>query len=92
MIKSIQYKGLKLYWNKEDSTKLPADQLRKIRLVLDVLDAAAFIEDINFPVANLHALKDAFKNNWAVTIKANWRIIFEFINGDVYLVDYLDYH
>jgi hypothetical protein len=29
---------------------------------------------------------------WAVTIQANWRVIFKFEDGDVYVVDYLDYH
>jgi proteic killer suppression protein len=92
MIKSIQHKGIKLYWTKGDSSKLAADQVRKIRLILDILDAAAFIEDINFPGANLHALKGEMKGKWAITVKTNWRIVFEFTAGDVYLVDYVDYH
>jgi proteic killer suppression protein len=28
----------------------------------------------------------------AVTVQANWRIIFKFENGDAHVVDYLDYH
>jgi hypothetical protein len=28
----------------------------------------------------------------AVTVRANWRVIFRFANGDVRDADYLDYH
>ena len=92
MIKSIQHKGLRILWTKGDGSRLPSDQLRRIRLILDILDAAALVSDINFPGAGLHALKGDLKGKWAVTVKANWRMIFEFYEGDVYLVDYLDYH
>lgn len=92
MIKSIQHKGIKLLWTKGDAAKLPFEQVRKIKLILDVLDAAENIDDIAFPGANLHALKGELKGKWAVTVKANWRITFEFSNGDVYLIDYVDYH
>lgn len=29
---------------------------------------------------------------WAVTVRANWRVIFRFEDGDAFDVDYLDYH
>lgn len=32
------------------------------------------------------------KGRWAVSVNGNWRITFEFINQDVILVDYEDYH
>ena len=92
MIRSIQHKGLKLFWTKGDQSKLLADQVFKIKLILDYLDAAEIIDDINFPGANLHPLKGDLKGFWAVTVKSNWRIIFEFKDGHVYLLDYLDYH
>ncbi len=92
MIKSITHKGLKALWTKGDASKLPANQIRKIKLILDVLDAIEEVGDMNFTGANLHALKGELKGKWGVTVKANWRIIFEFNNGDVYLVDYIDYH
>ncbi|MEG2847095.1 MAG: type II toxin-antitoxin system RelE/ParE family toxin, partial [Acinetobacter sp.] len=27
-----------------------------------------------------------------LTVNGNWRVIFKFEDGDVYIVDYLDYH
>lgn len=32
------------------------------------------------------------KDLWSVTVRANWRIVFRFANGDAGAVDLLDYH
>jgi len=32
------------------------------------------------------------KGSWAVTVRANWRVIFRFADGHAFDVDYLDYH
>ena len=92
MIASIQHKGLKLLWTKGDASRLPPDHIEKIRMILTLLDAAEKVSDMNFPGSALHPLKGSKENYWAVTVKANWRIIFQFKNGNAYLVNYLDYH
>jgi proteic killer suppression protein len=92
MILSIRHKGLRLFWTKDDASRLPADQVNKIRNILLLLDAATQLTDLNFPGAALHPLKGNLDGYWAVTVKSNWRIVFKFVNGNVYLVDYLDYH
>jgi len=81
-----------MLWTKNDASKLPADQVGKIRDMLTLLDAAEKVNDMNFPGSNLHPLKGDLDGYWAITVKANWRIIFQFENGMVYLIDYLDYH
>ncbi len=48
--------------------------------------------DIDSPALLLHALKGNLAGFLAVTVQANWRVIFKFEDGDVYVVDYLDYH
>jgi proteic killer suppression protein len=40
----------------------------------------------------MHSLKGALKGLWAVTVRANWRVIFRFDAGDAQDVDYVDYH
>jgi len=40
----------------------------------------------------LHQLKGKLKELWSVKVSGNWRIIFKFINGNAYIVDYKDYH
>jgi toxin HigB-1 len=47
---------------------------------------------MDLPGLHLHPLRGDFKGFWAVTIRANWRIIFRFENGEVFDVDYVDYH
>ena len=64
----------------------------RIRRVLAALDAAATIEALNQPSLHLHALKGDLKGFWAVTIRANWRIVFRFEDGNAFDVDFMDYH
>jgi len=32
------------------------------------------------------------KGQYAVRVSGNWRVFFEFVNGNAYIVDYGDYH
>jgi len=92
MIVSIRHKGLRLYFEKGDPSKLNAQHLGKIRLILTRLHAAKTIGDINIPGYGLHQLSGELKSFWAVKVDKNYRVIFQFINEDVHEVDYLDYH
>ena len=47
---------------------------------------------MDVPGFRLHALKGDLKGLYAVTVRANWRVIFRFIDGDAFDVDYVDYH
>ncbi len=60
--------------------------------ILDRLDAAALIEDMGYPGSGLHLLKGNLKGHWAVQVSGNWRVTFRFEDGDVFIVDYADYH
>ncbi len=92
VIISIQHKGLKMLWEKDNPTRLPPGQVRKIRMILTLLDAAKTVEDMNYPGSGLHPLKGSLNGFYAVTVTGNYRIIFRFENGDAELLDYLDYH
>jgi proteic killer suppression protein len=92
MIKFIQSKALKLFYQKDDGSKLPASQLGKIGLILGLLDAATRPEDMDFPGSALHKLSGDYKDYWSVKVNANYRIIFRFEGDHAYDVDYLDYH
>ena len=50
------------------------------------------IEDMALPGYKLHHLKGALLGRWSITVNANWRMIFEFVDGNVYVLDYEDYH
>jgi proteic killer suppression protein len=47
---------------------------------------------MNLPGFRLHRLKGDLRGFWAVTVRANWRVIFRFENGDAHDVDLIDYH
>jgi proteic killer suppression protein len=59
---------------------------------LAVLDTAQTLGDIGVPGYRLHPLKRATPRRWSIWVSGNWRITFEFRNGDVHLLDYEDYH
>ena len=92
MIEGFKHKGLKKFYEEDDSRKLPPAMVERIRDILTALDAALAVEELNRPSFRLHPLKGALKGNWAVTVRANWRIVFRFSNGAVSDVDFIDYH
>jgi proteic killer suppression protein len=60
--------------------------------MLAALDIAHLIEDMDLPGYRLHKLKGERKNYWSITVNANWRLTFEFKDGDAYSVNYENYH
>jgi len=92
MIRSIRHKGLKRLYDDDDPRGVIADHAQKLRDVLVRLDAAAVVADLDLPGFRLHPLKGDLKGFWAVTVRANWRLIFRFAGADVIDVDLVDYH
>jgi proteic killer suppression protein len=92
MIRSIRHRGLKRLYADDDPRGVIAEHVVKLRDILARLDAAGAAADMDLPGFRLHPLKGEFKGLWAVTVRANWRIIFRFAERDVLDVDYLDYH
>jgi len=92
MIRSIRHKGLKRLYEDDDSRGVNREHVVKLRDILARLDAARAVNDMNLPGFGLHPLKGDLKRFWAVTIRANWRVIFRFADHDAFDVDYVDYH
>jgi toxin HigB-1 len=92
MITSINHKGLRLYYEDGNSSKLPSEFLKKIARILTSLDAVSSEEDILALGSGIHKLSGDLSDFWSIKVSVNYRIIFAFSNGDVSEVDYLDYH
>ncbi len=92
MILSFQHRGLKRFYGKNDRSKLPADMVEKIEDILATLEIATGPEDMNRPSFRLHPLKGGRKGQWAVTVRANRRIVFGFEGVHACDVDFTDYH
>ncbi len=92
MIRSIRHKGLKRLYEDDDRRGIAAEHAERLRDILARLDASTTLADIDLPGFRLHPLKGELKGFWAVTVRANWRVIFRFAEGEALDVDYVDYH
>lgn len=92
MIESFRHKGLKRLYEDDDRKLLPQQLVGRIREILTALDAAETLEGLNRPSFRLHPLKGEFKGYWAVSVRANWRVVFRFVDGKACDVDFVDYH
>lgn len=92
MIKSFRHKGLGHFFESGTARGIQAAHTLKLRLQLAALDTATCIEDMDVPGYRLHQLKGARKGIWPITVNGNWRITFDFSEGNAYSVDYEDYH
>ena len=64
----------------------------KLRMQLAALETAVTIEDMNLLGFRLHPLVGAERGRWSIWVNGNWRLTFEFCDGNVYVLDYEDYH
>ena len=92
MIRTIRHKGLRRLYQDDDPRGVNPDHAGKLRNILARLDAARAVADMNLPGFGLHGLKGELKGFHAVTVRANWRVVFRFEEGGAEDVDYIDYH
>jgi proteic killer suppression protein len=92
MIKSFQHKGLRLYYETGGTKGIQAKHAEKLRMQLVALDTAFEIDDLDIPGYKLHPLKGDRKGTWSISVSGNWRLTFEFVDGNAYLLNYEDYH
>ncbi len=92
MIISFRHRGLKRLYERGDRSQIGADMLDKVLNILAVLDQANEPEAMNLPTFRLHPLRGDLKGFWAVTVRANWRIIWRFEGSATVDVDLIDYH
>jgi len=92
MIRTIKHKGLRRLFESGDRSKLPPVLVDRIEEILGLLDVSGDVREMDLPQFRLHQLVGDRKGQWAVTVRANWRIVFRFEGGDAHDVDFVDYH
>jgi len=92
MIKSFTHKGLKLFYDTGSLKGIQAKHAKKLRMQLAALDTAHTTYDLDIPGYNLHPLHGDRDGVWSITVSGNWRLTFEFIDGNIFLLNYEDYH
>jgi len=91
MIKSFIHKGLEDFFYDGTRKGIQAKHASKLVAILDRLDAANEIKDTNYPGSGLHLIPKT-KGRWSIKVSGNWRLTFEFKNGEALNVDVEDYH
>ena len=92
MIKSFKHKGLENFFYSGRKKGIKTEHSSRLERILDRLNAASDIKDMHYPGSNLHQLKGDKEGQFSVKVSGNWRVFFEFSDGDAYIVDYGDYH
>jgi proteic killer suppression protein len=92
MIRNFRHRGLKRLFEKDDSARLPPEDVDRISRILARLNEAVDVQNMDLPGFHLHPLKGNYKGFWSVTVRGNWRVIFRFEDGQALDVDYIDYH
>jgi proteic killer suppression protein len=92
MIKSFRHKGLRRFYESGSVAGIQPQHSSRLRMQLAALDTAATIEDMNIPGFRLLPLKGSEQDRWSIWVNGNWRLTFEFRDGNAYVLDYEDYH
>ena len=92
MIKNFKHKGLKKFFTNGDQKGINSKHASRLEERLQALHTATEIEDMDIPGWKLHGLKGSRQDQWSISVSGNWRIVFEFENGNAYIVNYEDYH
>jgi len=93
MIRSFASKETERLFRRQFSKKLPQDIQRRARIKLEILDAIERIDDLRIPPSNrLEKLSGDRDGQYSIHINEQWRICFEWHDGDAYQVEIIDYH
>ena len=83
------YHGRRTSHARRIATSIRSAALRK----LDLIDAAAVIEDLRVPPGNcLEKLSGDLKDYHSIRINDQWRVIFRWLDGGADEVEIIDYH
>lgn len=92
MIASFRHKGLRKFFESDSLAGIQPAHAKRLRMQLIALDTALSIEDMDIPGFRLHPLKGNDYDRWSIWVNGNWRVTFEFRDGNAFVLDYEDYH
>jgi len=92
MIKSFRHKGLRRLYETGSVAGVQTSHGKRLRMQLAALDSAQVIEDLDISGFRLHPLKGELRGRWSIAVNGNWRLTFEFRDGNAFVLDYEDYH
>ena len=93
MIKTFRDAGTERLWYEERSRRLPASLHRAALKKLQMLNAAGALDDLALPPGNrLERLNGDREGQHSIRINDQYRVCFEWREGNAYGVEITDYH
>ena len=93
MIRSFRCDETEKIFRRQFSRRFPNDIQQRAFMKLNAIDAATQLKDLSLPPSNrLEALKRERKGQWSIRINDQWRICFEWRDGNAEQVEIVDYH
>ena len=94
-VRSIRHRGLRELFEHDSSRRLKQDLVERVRGIVTALALAenmeGFVRDAA-PGWRVHRLSGGRRNEWSVSVSANWRITFEERDGGIERLNLEDYH
>ena len=81
-----------MFYEKGKTSGIQTQHAKKLRMQLAAINTAHEINDIDIPGFSLHQLKGKRSSIWSISVNGNWRVTFEFKDGNAYILNYEDYH
>ena len=91
MIGTFKHRGLKELFEDGKTHRINSEWQARLIRQMDVLDNAERPRDMNIPGWRFHSLQGHIAR-YSVTVSANWRLNFDWRDGDAHRVDFEDYH
>jgi proteic killer suppression protein len=91
MIRSFRDNEVQRLVDRKFSRRFQATE-KAARVRLALLDAATSLGDLQLPGLRLEALKGDRKGQYSIRINDQYRICFEWRDGDAHEVEIVDYH
>jgi proteic killer suppression protein len=92
VIRSFRHKGLRDLFETGSVKGVQPAHAKRLRMQLAALHTAQTIADMGIPAYRLHPLKGSESGRWSITVSGNWRVTFEFRDGDAYVLNYEHCH
>lgn len=93
MIRTFRDKSTAALFAGKPPRRVPPDLRKRAREKLDLLHSARTLEDLRVPPANrLESLEGRRNGQHSVRVNDQWRICFQWHDGDAFEVELVDYH
>jgi proteic killer suppression protein len=92
MDKSFKHRGLKELYLNGRTSKIGPNYKAKCLRILDMLENAESLKDLNVPGFYYHKLSGFTPTRYSMRVTGNYRVTFAWIDGEPIDIDLEDYH